>query len=243
MASRRGAEGRNKRQRILLRSRQLAKEDGTVASISEDSAHPAPGQQKARWLPQALHSPLSKELSSGVRQHPNAPAGTHLRGHAPHPRRHTLERTDARDAALSAIPPPPSLQRMPDCCRRAPRASPPPSHSFRLSQPRRKCPGKPPTMRTCVMQLGVDGEFTGSKTYTVWRGREGAVQELSGSSPWKQPSRVPCASQPRTIPRPVQHPPTQRRFNKSRKKMRPPTRGHNDTLQDEGRREGESGRQ
>lgn len=102
-----------------------------VASSSEDSlARPAPGQQKARWLPHALL--LLKELSPGVRRlqtHTQAPthagarptlSGTRQSPQTPAPRR-------------SPLRPPPSRRREPD--RGGPAPRPPHPHPIPSDSP------------------------------------------------------------------------------------------------------------
>lgn len=128
-------------------------------------------QQEARFLPAFLSSLFLKELSPGVQRHPHT-AGAHPRWHSPRP--HSRQRTDARAGALSASPAAASTQPDPTAAaQRLASAFPPRPHSFRLSQPRRKCPDRPPTMKTCVRQLAVEASSQGvRRTQSGGSGRE-----------------------------------------------------------------------
>lgn len=133
--------------------------------------HPSQSGAAKGELPSAsfLLVPLSKgakSRSAAASTHP--PAGAHPRGHSPRPR----GSTDAHAAALSASPAAEPLARA------LPRwpsawASPPLPHSCRLSPPWRKFPGRPPTMKTCVRQLGAEASLQGERqTRSGGSGRE-----------------------------------------------------------------------
>lgn len=111
-----------------------------------------PDQLRKRMVlrpPQSLHSGLSFSQEA---KHRRAQTYKRTRRHRPTrartlPQKHTSELALARAAALSTSPAP---------ARPPPRASgsPPPPHSFTLPA-QAEIPRRPPTMRTCVMRMGV----------------------------------------------------------------------------------------
>lgn len=161
-----------------------------VESFSEDSpSAELRAAKRTHSLPQPLHSLFFlNELKAQV-----CPASKRTgrrrptRAHTPPAETRARAQGSPRSGALHST----RRRRNPDHGRQAPRASPPPPHSSRFSQPRRKCPGRPPTMRTCVLPLGVEGSLRGVKH----RVRQGATQEQSGIN-LRQPSPVPPSSCP-----------------------------------------------